>query len=265
MTALVTAIEMLEGHPILTIEGPTRVPLIAIVNETDPGEIEHEVEDRLSEGYRTLKVKAGFDADADFRRVAFIQRSVAGRALLRIDGNQGFDKDTATGFAAALEPDGIELFEQPCAAGDWAAARAVAEASAVPTMLDESIYGFDDIDRAAADRAARFVKLKLMKMGGLTRLVDGLARIGRHAMTAVLGNGVATDLGCWMEACVAAKHVATAGEMNGFLKPRARLFAKPLEVLDGCLLLHPGIPEIDPAALAELTRESAHFPETGAG
>ena len=164
--------------------------------------------------------------------MAFIQRTVAGRAVLRIDGNQGYDRDTAARFAAALEPDGIELLEQPCAAGDWAAARAVAKASTVPTMLDESIYDLDDIERAAADRAARFIKLKLMKMGGLTRLVDGLARIGRHGMTAVLGNGVATDLGCWMEACVAARHVATAGEMTGFLKPRARLFKTPLTVRD---------------------------------
>ena len=51
-------------------------------------------------------------------------------------------------IAALMERHGVELFEQPCAAGDWEATVAVAQASPVPMMLDESIYGLADIDRA---------------------------------------------------------------------------------------------------------------------
>jgi L-alanine-DL-glutamate epimerase-like enolase superfamily enzyme len=261
-TALVTALEMLEGDPLLEVEARTAVPLLAILNETDEPAIEREVEARLAEGYRTLKVKVGFEPGDDLARVRLIQRLAQGRAHLRLDGNQGYGCDQAVAFAAALDPDGIELLEQPCAAGDWEAALAVARTSPVPMMLDESIYGPAEIDRAAELDAAALIKLKLMKMGGLSRLAEGLAHISARGMTPVLGNGVAGELGCWMEACVAHGRIDTAGEMNGFLKPREGLFSKPLAVEAGALVLEPGRPEIDWTSVTAMARETATF-ETG--
>ena len=262
-TALVTALEMLEGDPLLEVEARATVPLLAILNETDEAAIEREVESRLAEGYRTLKVKVGFEPGDDLERVRLIQRLVQGRGSLRLDGNQGYGRDQAVAFAAALDPDGIELFEQPCAAGDWEAAMAVARASPVPMMLDESIYGLAEIDRAAELGAAAFIKLKLMKMGGLSHLAEGLARIAARGMTPVLGNGVAGELGCWMEACVAQGRIGTAGEMNGFLKPRQGLFPKPLAVESGALVLEPGRPEIDWTRVTAMARETATFEAGG--
>src|SRR5438132_5113936 len=79
-------------------------------------------------------------------------------------------------FARRVSPESIELLEQPCHAKDWDAAAAVVAVTAVPLMLDESIYSMDDIDRAAR-LGASFVKLKLMKFGSLKRLERGLRRI----------------------------------------------------------------------------------------
>ena len=44
-------------------------------------------------------------------------------------------------------------------------------------------------------------------------------------MEPVLGNGVASEIGCWMEACVARSTIANAGEMNGFLQAARRASA----------------------------------------
>lgn len=131
------------------------------------------------------------------------------------------------------------MLEQPCAAHDWAAAAAVAKVTAVPLMLDESIYGVADIDRAAA-LGARFVKLKLMKLGSLDRLAAGLERIRRLGMTPVLGNGVASEVGCWMEAAIARTHVDNAGELNGFLRQAGPICATPLTAVHGTVQLVPG-------------------------
>jgi L-alanine-DL-glutamate epimerase-like enolase superfamily enzyme len=118
-------------------------------------------------------------------------------------------------------------------------------------MLDESIYGLADIERAAELKAARFIKLKLMKMGGLDRLEEGLLRIRALGMEPVLGNGVATEIGCWMEACVAQRTIANAGEMNGFLKPSARLLRRPLAEIRGAIALEPDfVPTLDEDAVA---------------
>jgi len=199
-----------------------------------------EVESLLAAGYRTLKVKVGTDLAKDIEHVRRAQRLVAGRARIRIDANQGFSQADGVAFVRALDPAGVELFEQPCAAGDWDAHLAVVRAAGVPMMLDESIYGMADVERAAELGAARFIKLKLMKLGTLEALAAALERIRALGMTPVLGNGVACDLGCWMEACAAARHIDNAGEMNGFLKARGRILDAALEVREAAIVLKPG-------------------------
>jgi L-Ala-D/L-Glu epimerase len=263
-TAFVTALEMCEGNGILEMDAEERVALLAGINATDPAGIEGEVETALAEGYNTLKIKAGFDLGADLDRVAFIQRCNAGRAKLRIDANQGFNREDGARFAAQLSPDSVELLEQPCAADDWEAAAAVARVGNVPLMLDESIYDLEDIKRAAS-LGATFVKLKLMKMGGLDQLAEGLALIRDLGMEPVLGNGVASDPGCWMEACVARRHIRNAGEMNGYLRQREPLAANPIKVEDGRMQLPAGLRlALDEGRLAAGRAAQAHA-SAGAG
>jgi L-alanine-DL-glutamate epimerase-like enolase superfamily enzyme len=253
-SVLYAAVEMLEGNPILAPEADTRVPLLQPVHSFDLDAIPDEVEEILAEGFRTLKIKVGFDVEADLRRVAKIQEVVAGRVTLRLDANHSYTRDQGRAFGAALDPEGIELFEQPCANDDWAGNTAVAAVSRVPVMLDESIYGTADIDRAAAIEGVGFVKLKLKKIGGLDLLLSALGRIRSLGMTPVLGDGTATEIGCWQEACVARLAIDNAGEMNGFLKFRDRLFADPLQVADGASVLPAGSrPTLDSAVVKRVT------------
>lgn len=239
LAAFISAIEMAEGAAILAVETPQAVPLLAGINAVDPAGIEREIEAAVAAGYETLKIKVGFDLVADLERLAFIQRCTKGRVRLRVDANQGYSRDQGVRFMSELSPEGIELLEQPCAAADWDAAAAVAKVKSVPLMLDESIYDLEDIRRAASI-GADLVKLKLMKMGGLRPLIDGLELIRSLGMQPVLGNGVASDLGCWMESCVARRHVTNAGEMNGFLRQRVPLAAAPMKVAGGHIHLEPG-------------------------
>jgi L-alanine-DL-glutamate epimerase-like enolase superfamily enzyme len=108
-----------------------------------------------------------------------------------------------------------------------------------------------DIERAAELRAARYIKLKLMKLATIDRLEAAIARTRALGMQPVLGNGVACDVGCWMEACVAARTIDNAGEMNGYLKARDRLFTQPLPFDGGDIVLEPGFaPRLDAQRLA---------------
>ena len=239
LTAFITAIEMAERHPLLTIDADQGVPLLSGINAINFAAIEREIEAAIASGYGTLKIKAGFDLDTDLARITFIQRCNAGRAKLRIDASQGYTPADGVRFATSLSPEAIELLEQPCHADDWDAAAAIAKVSTVPLMLDESIYGLEDIKRAAA-LGARFVKLKLMKMVSLTALAEGLTLIRDLGMEPVLGNGVASDLGCWMEACVARRHITNAGEMNGFLRQQSSLAETPIAIERGEMQLRAG-------------------------
>lgn len=236
-TALLTAMEMLEGHRLLNVEEQARLPLVTPFNSAEPREIGEEVERRLAEGFRTFKIKVGKDVEADLKRVNAIQRAIGGRATMRIDANRAFSEADACRFAAGLDPAGIELFEQPCRAEDWDANAHVAGLSPVPVMLDEPICGLADIDRAGTIPGVGFCKLKLKRFGGLDLLREALDRVRAAGMEPVLGDGLSSEIGCWMEACVARTTIRNAGEFNGFLKPKVRLFSEPLKFARGELVL----------------------------
>jgi len=250
-TALLTAIEMLEDHPLLRVGREIRLPLLTPFNSSTPGEIEQEVERRLEEGFRTFKIKVGKAADDDVRRVKAIQRAIAGRATMRIDANRAYSETEACRFAASLDPSGIELFEQPCRAEDWDANAKVASVSPVPVMLDEPICELADVKRASGIPNVGFCKLKLKRFGGLDLLREALDAVRQSGMESVLGDGLSSEIGCWMEACVGSVSIRNAGEFNGFLKPKSRLFAEPLRFVAGELVIPTGFrPTVDAGALA---------------
>ena len=240
VTAFTTALEMLEGSRYLSQAREQAVPLLAGLNATGEEALREEFERCYGQGYRTFKVKVGFDVGKDLAHVRAVQGLSRGKAKIRIDANQGYSAAQGASFVRALDPADIELLEQPCRAGDWESHLEVVRAATVPVMLDESVYGLEEIQRAADLGAARFIKLKLMKLGSLEALGQALERIRALGMQPVLGNGVACDLGCWMEACAAARHIDNAGEMNGFLRARTGLLDQPLEARSGALLLKPG-------------------------
>jgi len=261
-TAFKTALEMAANHPLLAVGQPTRAPVLGLLHATETAAIEAESHQLFAQGFTTLKVKVGFDAVRDAAMVKRVQQVIGGRGRIRLDANQGYTRDDACRFVAALDPQGIELFEQPCAAGDWDSACAVARIAPVPMMLDESIYGLDDIRRAADLNAARYIKVKLMKLGGLDRLAAAIDTIRDCGMEPVLGNGVACEIGCWMEACIARGRINNAGEMNGFLKPVAPLLTSPLKFERGAIVLEPEFrPAFDRDALARCTLERFDSPK----
>src|SRR6266481_515580 len=82
-TGLLTAIEMLEDHPLLRVDREVRLPLLTPFNSSVAKDIAEEVERRLEDGFRTSKIKVGKNADDDGRRVKSIQQAIGGRATMR--------------------------------------------------------------------------------------------------------------------------------------------------------------------------------------
>lgn len=255
--AMLSAVAMVTHHPALMVDTETRVPLLVPVSATEKAAIAAEIEERLEQGYRTFKVKVGWDVDADLQRVRWVQEALRGRALITMDANRGYDAAQGVRFAAALDPDDILLFEQPCEADEWEANARIAQLSKVPLMLDESIRSVKDIERAATLQGVRYVKLKLKRVGGVDRALSSMRRAKELGLGICLGDGVATEILCWIEACVSRGFLAGAGDMNGFLKPKVRLLANPLPFERGDIVLHPGYwPTVDRKVLKEhQTRE----------
>ena len=250
-SALVTALEMLGGHRALSASAPVRHTLLAPFEAAAPEEIGAEVERRLAEGFTTFKVKVGKNVTADLARVREIQRAARGRVTLRLDANRAFSRANAIAFATGVDPEGVALFEQPCATDAWDDNAAVAAVSNVPVMLDEPICSLADIARAGVIPGVKFCKIKLKRFVGVGRLIEALEAIRAHGMGAVLGDGLGSDISAWMEAMAGAGRIDGPGEFNGFLKLQQSLLANPLEVDRSGMTVPAGfVPVLDPQRLA---------------
>ncbi|HCH0556463.1 MULTISPECIES: dipeptide epimerase [Pseudoxanthomonas] len=161
----------------------------------------------LERGFESLKIKVGKDIGLDIERVKAIHAAVEGRALLRLDANQGWTAKQAVYAMQKLEDAGVvlELLEQPVKAADIDGLKYVTERVNTPVMADESVFApqqvFDLIQRRAAD----IINIKLMKTGGLSNAI-------RIADIAAL-YGVDCMIGCMIESSIsvaAAVHLAVA-------------------------------------------------------
>jgi len=259
------AIELIEQHPVLRMNDSRRViPLTAPLREETQEGLTDEIDRLLAEGYGTLKLKVGRGLDDDLSRLKFCQSKIAGQAKLRLDANQGYTVPQALTLLACVDTQVVEWLEQPCSRFDWSANRAVASQSPVPVMLDESIYDFDDINRAADSPGIDFAKIEMQKVGGSANSATMLMAIELAGLKAVCGNGAASDLSNWFEArAYVAANLSTAGEMHGYRKLAVPLLTEPPGFVRGSLVLPENYaPKVDETAVKRLSTCSERFSRT---
>ena len=161
----------------------------------------------VDRGFESLKIKVGKDIGLDVERVKAIHAAVEGRALLRLDANQGWTAKQAVHAMHALEDAGVhlELLEQPVRARDIDGLKYVSDRVKTPVMADESVFGPLEVIELIERRAADIINIKLMKTGGISNAI-------RIADIAAL-YGVECMIGCMIETSIsvaAAVHVAIA-------------------------------------------------------
>jgi L-alanine-DL-glutamate epimerase-like enolase superfamily enzyme len=241
ITPFLSAIEMAGGSPIHSPPARTQeVPLVGILQAADQAGAEKEVSEFLAAGYDTIKIKVGFDPLKDLAKVKMAQEAILGKALIRIDANQGYGFPQAETFVRGVNPEGIEFFEQPLKENEWEAMAALAKISPVPLGLDESIYGMESVEKARRLQCCRFVKFKLMKVASAEILAENIKKCEEYGFGVVLGNGAAGEINCYLEALAASRTTKRAGEMNGFFKQTESILAAPIKSSGAKILLEPG-------------------------
>ncbi|MGW6458618.1 mandelate racemase/muconate lactonizing enzyme family protein, partial [Streptomyces sp. NPDC055078] len=242
--ALATALEQ-QLWPAPAALAAESLRLVATVNEHSPAKLADEVLAHLAHGYTTLKVKVGLDVEADIRRVTAIAGIADRAATLRLDANQQYGYGDAARLIGALDPDRLELFEQPFPPDSWELTSRLCGISEVPIMLDESIVTRGDLARAK-EAGAGLVKLKLMKSGSGRDLSEDIAHARGLGLDVVVGNGVASDIGCFPEVVTCVNSGVTLPiESNGFLKIRPSFLNSPFRVSDGRLTVVQPQPAVD--------------------
>jgi o-succinylbenzoate synthase len=161
----------------------------------------------IEQGFDALKIKVGKDLALDIERVKAIHAAVNGKALLRLDANQGWTPKQTVSALRHLEDSGveIELIEQPVRSDDIAGMKYVTERVATPVMADESTFGPREVIDIIQSHAADIINIKLMKTGGISNAIK-IADIAAIY-------GVECMIGCMAETSIgvsAAAHVAVA-------------------------------------------------------
>ncbi|MBJ7574363.1 dipeptide epimerase [Luteimonas sp. MC1828] len=208
--ALYDLFAQLYGAPLYRVLGGGGDPVVTTDITISVDYIDKMVADSLAaveRGFESLKIKVGKDIGVDIERVKAIHSAVDGRALLRLDANQGWTPKQAVRAVSTLEDAGValELLEQPVHARDIEGLKYVTERVLTPVMADESVFGPAEVIDLIQRRAADIINIKLMKTGGISNAV----RIADIAAV----YGVECMIGCMIESSIsvaAAVHLAIA-------------------------------------------------------
>ncbi|MBE6787226.1 MAG: dipeptide epimerase [Ruminococcaceae bacterium] len=126
-----------------------------------------EAVERVEEGFRILKIKCGIDPQKDIEVVKQIRKAVGDDIDLRIDANQGYDKNTALYVLGEISKYNITEAEQPLPFWDVHSMAEINKVSPVPIMADESVHTPIQAEIACQHDACKIVNIKLMKCGGI--------------------------------------------------------------------------------------------------
>ena len=159
----------------------------AITAEAPQAEAVSALKMRLNR-FAHCKVKVGLRGADDVARLRRIRRLVGRGMDLRLDANEAW---SAAEAAARIEPllkFGVSSIEQPMPHAELAAMSALRRAVPVRFMLDESLTGLPDAERAIELGACDLFNIRLSKCGGYLNSL----RLAARATAAGLGY----QLGC---------------------------------------------------------------------
>ena len=194
-----------------------------------------EAEEYVGRGFKILKVKLGHSLEEDLARLTRLRERIGAGIGIRVDPNQGYSAEQLKTFVERTGRLDIEFLEQPMAADDIDAMRALPEAVRARLAADETLLDARDaLTLIEPPRACGIFNIKLMKCGG----VRAAGRIAVIAETA----GIELMWGCMDESIVsisAALHAALASPATRYLDLDGSLDLAR-DVVDGGFLLENG-------------------------
>jgi L-Ala-D/L-Glu epimerase len=138
-------------------------------------------------GFRQVKVKVGLAGQDDVKRLRAVRRCVGGGVEVRVDANEAWDAAAAVARIRELERYDVRSVEQPVPHEQVAALAKVRAEVAPGIMLDESLCGMVDAERAAAGGWCDLFNLRLSKCGGFIPSLRLAEFARRHKLGYQLG------------------------------------------------------------------------------
>ncbi len=189
------------GLPVWRLLGLSDTPIPEssyTVSLAELPEMRKQAREAVARGNGVLKVKLGTPRD---EAIIAALREEEPDVTLRVDANAAWTRPQAKRMLGVLEAAGVELVEQPLAAGDLEGHAELRRVARVPIVADESLHHVGDV--LALAEAFDGVNLKLAKLGGPLRALEALRLARAHGMQVMMGCMIESSLGI-----VAAAHLA---------------------------------------------------------
>lgn len=126
--------------------GETGIPINGLVWMGTFEEMQQRIEEKLSKGFRCVKLKIGaIDFDAELDLIKKIRSRFSHHDVeLRVDANGAFTYEEALYKLELLSQYALHSIEQPIKAGQWSFMSELCRESPLPIALDEELIGIND-------------------------------------------------------------------------------------------------------------------------
>lgn len=226
--------------------GPSRerIPVRWALGAGESDELIEEARQRLGQGHRALKFKAGaIDPGDDLARIGTVIDALEAGVDCLVDPNSAWDLRTARWMLGELERIGVRYLEQPIQREDLDGLRHLTEqATQISIIADEAVCTPSDALRATRQRSCDGVAIKPTKAGGLLRgymvgqiaATAGLRSYGGTALESSIGTAASAQL------FAALPELSIDCELIGPLLLVDDLVKEPVRYEHGSLVVPPG-------------------------
>ncbi|WP_336644834.1 mandelate racemase/muconate lactonizing enzyme family protein [Microbacterium sp. USHLN186] len=263
ISAAIGAIEMalwdawgrVQDRPVWEILGGAdiEIPLYAVGFGGSPTEVAEITSMLLGEGYAAVKIRVGFEPDADVALVEAVS-AVAGDRLY-VDVNMGWGRSQAAEMIPRLNDFGLGWLEEPLSRDDREGLRLLRDIAKMPLAAGENCYSEAELVSLAESRLVEVVMPDLARVGGLGAGIAG-ARTARANDLGYSPHHYASDIGFAAMATLC----AVVGEPRPILRDvspwpiRTELLSEPLSLEHGVTRPYSGAglsPAPDPHIIEE--------------
>ncbi|HWF33760.1 MAG TPA: enolase C-terminal domain-like protein [Solirubrobacteraceae bacterium] len=184
-------------------------------------ELREQVESWVGNGFHSVKIKVGRDADADPERVSFVQEIAGPHVEVMVDANGANAPQEALGWAHRYAELGVTYFEEPVSSQDLSGLAYVRERAQPPVAIAAGEYGWNlPYFQSMLDAGAvHILQADVTRCGGITNMlrVDGLCKARNLPFSAHCAPAISAHVCCAMETVIHIEYFFDHYRIEGML------------------------------------------------
>jgi L-alanine-DL-glutamate epimerase-like enolase superfamily enzyme len=196
-------------------------------------QLQGQLSDWATAGFRAVKMKIGRDPAADRKRVHAARVAIGSDVELFVDANGAYDRKLALAQASAFAEDRISWFEEPVTSDDLAGLRLLRDRAPVSIDIAAGEYGYDIqyFQRMVSAGAVDVLQADATRCCGIT----GFLRAAAVCDAACLPLSAHTAPGAHAHVCCAVSRVRHLEYFHDHARIEHLLFDGALDPADGAL------------------------------